>query len=36
MEGSAEPYTHVCGILAGNGKLSDGRYRGIAPECNIL
>lgn len=36
MESSAEPYTHVCGILAGNGKLSDGRYRGIAPGCNIL
>ena len=28
--------THVAGILAGNGKLSRGRYRGIAPECRLL
>ena len=28
--------THVAGILAGNGQLSRGRYRGIAPECRLL
>ena len=28
--------THVCGILAGNGAASRGRYRGIAPECQLL
>ncbi len=28
--------THVCGILAGSGRASAGRYRGIAPECNII
>lgn len=28
--------THVCGIAAGNGLLSNGKYRGIAPESNIL
>lgn len=28
--------THVCGILAGNGSASRGRYRGIAPECRLL
>ena len=26
----------MCGILAGNGKLSDTKYRGIAPQCSIL
>lgn len=26
----------MCGILAGNGKVSEGKYRGIAPECNLL
>ncbi len=25
--------THVSGILAGNGAVSKGKYRGIAPEC---
>ena len=25
--------THVCGILAGSGAASQGRYRGIAPGC---
>lgn len=25
--------THICGILAGNGKASNGKYRGIAPDC---
>lgn len=28
--------THVAGILAGNGKLSNGVYAGIAPEASIL
>lgn len=28
--------THVCGIAAGNGKLSNGKYCGIAPNCNIV
>lgn len=28
--------THVCGILAGNGAASKGKYRGIAPECLLL
>lgn len=30
------PYTHVCGILAGSGMASDGKYRGIAPECTLV
>lgn len=28
--------THVCGILAGNGAASKGKYKGIAPECFLL
>ncbi len=28
--------THCAGILAGNGYASKGKYRGIAPEANIL
>lgn len=28
--------THVCGILAGSGIASFGKYRGIAPECKII
>lgn len=28
--------THVCGCLASSGAASKGRYRGIAPECNIV
>lgn len=28
--------THVCGIIAGNGSLSGGRFRGIAPGCNLI
>lgn len=28
--------THVCGILAGNGAASKGKYKGIAPECLLL
>lgn len=30
------PYTHVCGILAGNGRASAGKYRGIAPESLLI
>ncbi len=28
--------THVCGIICGNGFLSGGKYRGIAPEANVV
>lgn len=28
--------THVCGILAGSGRLANGRWRGIAPECSLI
>jgi serine protease AprX len=28
--------THVCGILAGSGRLANGRWRGIAPECSLV
>lgn len=28
--------THVAGIAAGTGILSDGRYKGVAPKCDIL
>lgn len=28
--------THVSGILAGNGRLSDGKFRGIAPGCRLV
>ena len=28
--------THVCGIIAGNGRRSEGRYRGIAPESHLV
>ncbi len=28
--------THVCGILAGSGLASRGRYRGIAPGCILI
>lgn len=37
-----EPYddnghgTHVTGIACGNGFLSKGKYRGVAPECQIV
>ncbi|WP_429143828.1 S8 family peptidase [Anaerotaenia torta] len=38
----AEPYddnghgTHVAGIVGGNGFSSQGRYQGLAPECNLI
>lgn len=28
--------THVSGIIGGNGSASRGRYRGIAPGCNLI
>ncbi len=28
--------THVCGIICGNGSRSGGRYRGVAPETNVV
>lgn len=28
--------THVAGIAAGNGRASDGRYVGVAPEANLI
>lgn len=28
--------THVCGIIAGSGSLSGGKYRGMAPFANLL
>ena len=28
--------THVAGIIAGNGKMSHGLYKGMAPECNLF
>jgi len=28
--------THICGILCGNGKLSGGKYSGIAQEANLV
>ncbi|NLJ96428.1 MAG: S8 family peptidase [Clostridiales bacterium] len=37
-----EPYddnghgSHVAGIIGGNGYSSKGKYRGVAPECNLI
>ena len=28
--------THVCGIIGGDGRASEGRIRGIAPECDLI
>jgi len=28
--------THVCGIIGGDGTASQGRFRGIAPGCNLI
>lgn len=28
--------SHICGIIGGNGSQSDGRYQGMAPECNLI
>ncbi|HKM05248.1 MAG TPA: S8 family peptidase [Lachnospiraceae bacterium] len=42
VNGNSLPYddsghgTHVCGICAGNGRVSKGKYSGIAPEANLV
>ena len=42
LNGRTKPYddnghgTHVCGILCGSGAASKGRYRGIAPEVDLI
>lgn len=28
--------THVCGILGGSGIASEGKFRGVAPKCNLI
>ncbi|WP_461812102.1 S8 family peptidase [Faecalimonas sp.] len=28
--------THIAGIIGGSGKLSGGKYAGIAPKCNLI
>lgn len=28
--------THICAIIGGTGLASNGRYRGIAPECSLI
>ncbi|WP_461810785.1 S8 family peptidase [Faecalimonas sp.] len=28
--------THIAGIIGGSGKLSEGKYAGIAPKCNLI
>lgn len=28
--------THVCGIIGGSGRMSNGLYKGMAPACNLL
>lgn len=42
VNGRTSPYddcghgTHVAGIIAGNGTMSNGRYKGMAPEANLV
>ena len=42
VNASATPYddnghgTFVCGVLGGNGLCSNSRYRGVAPQCDII
>ena len=42
VNGYQSPYddhyhgTHVAGIIGGNGYRSNGKYRGIAPRCNLI
>ena len=28
--------SHICGIIGGSGLVSDGRYQGMAPGCNLV
>ena len=28
--------SHICGIIGGSGVVSDGRYQGMAPGCNLV
>lgn len=28
--------THICGIIGGSGLVSDGRYQGMAPGCDLI
>ncbi len=28
--------THICGIIGGSGRMSGGRYSGIAPGCDLV
>jgi serine protease AprX len=41
INGHTQPYddnghgTHIAGIIAGNGRASNGRYKGIAPESSL-
>ena len=28
--------SHICGIIGGSGAMSDGRYQGMAPGCNLV
>ena len=28
--------THVCGIIGGDGRASQGRIRGVAPGCELI
>lgn len=28
--------SHICGIIGGSGIVSDGRYQGMAPGCNLI
>lgn len=42
VNGRPDPYddsghgTHICGILCGSGRLSEGRYRGMAPGARLV
>ena len=41
IKNKTEPYddnghgTHVCGIIGGDGRMSEGRIRGVAPGCHL-
>ena len=42
VSGRKQPYddnghgTHVCGIICGSGRMSDGKYCGIAPQIKLV